>query len=407
MLLQTPSPVHLSYCQNIHPGESWGENLQSLREKALRVRDLIAPRGAFGLGLRLGSQAAEELGSAEAREEGRSLLETHNLYPFTVNGFPFGRFHRGPVKEQVYAPDWRSPRRADYTCALADILAGWIPESAEASISTVPGSYAAWIQGESDVQLMAEYLGKTAVHLAKIERDQGKTIHLGLEPEPDCFLETTTQTVDFFQNALPQNAVPVISGALQVSAARAGEILRRHVGVCFDTCHIALQYEDLADSLETLEKEGIKISKIQLSAALKTPATPEGIGALGQFSEPTYLHQVKARRAHAAPVAWKDLPDALREAPSHTGLEELRVHFHVPLFFAPKAPLESTRDALDTRFWNKVRRGVSPHVEIETYTFDVLPPEVHPGNVVESIAAEYRWVLEQMEEAAPTKSTRA
>lgn len=394
-LLSSP-PVHLAYCQNIHPGESWGENLLSLQEKAVAVRDLLTPVGPFGLGLRLGARAAEDLQDSKALAAGRSFFQKQNVYPFTVNGFPYGRFHRGPVKERVYAPDWRTSERLNYTCALADILASWLPDAAEASISTVPGSYAAWIQNSSDIAAIAHTLGTAVAHLARIEQQQGKFIHLGLEPEPDCFLETTAQTVDFFQTALPQTAVPVLANALQIAPSRAEEILRRHLGVCFDTCHIALQFENLAESLRRLQKAGIKISKIQLSAALKTPASPEGIEALRQFEEPTYLHQVKGLDTAGQHIAWRDLPEALEGASALKNLQELRVHFHVPLFYAPRGPLQSTRDALDSAFWELVRSGITSHVEIETYTFDVLPPEAQPGDVLRSIAEEYRWVLGQL-----------
>jgi hypothetical protein len=401
----TPS-IHLAYCQNIHPGESWSENLLSLREKAVGVRDLLAPAGPFGLGLRLGARAAEDLLDARALEAGSSLFREKNLYPFTVNGFPYGRFHRGPVKEQVYAPDWRTAERLEYTCALADILARWLPDSGEASISTVPGSYAAWIKTPADVAALARTLGGAAAHLARIEQEHGKFIHLGLEPEPDCFLETTAQTIDFFQSALPHVAIPVVADALKTTASRAEEILRRHLGVCFDTCHIALQFENLAESLRTLQRADIKISKIQLSAALKTPASREGVEALRQFEEPTYLHQVKGLNLAGDRVAWRDLPEAFADATALETMQELRVHFHVPLFFAPRSPLESTRDALDGPFWELVRAGISPHVEIETYTFDVLPAEAHPGDVLRSVAEEYRWVLSQLDSRASEAFTR-
>jgi hypothetical protein len=397
MLLQSSPPIHLAYCQNIHPGESWLENLESLRSKTLDVRNQVHPASRFGLGLRMGAHAADDLGDSEALESGRRFFEAHDLYPFTVNGFPYGRFHRGPVKEQVYAPDWRSETRVEYTCRLADILSDWIPEGGEAGISTVPGSYAAWIHTPHDVDAIGRSLGKAVVHLARIEHSRGKYIHLGLEPEPDCFLETTAQTVDFFQTALPAAAVPVVAKELQISAEQAEGTIRRHLGVCFDTCHIALQFENLTESLNSLERAGIKISKIQLSAAIKTKPHAEGTQALRWFEEPIYLHQVKGRAASGRKRMWRDLPELFSTPQESLGdLEELRVHFHVPLFFDPRLPLQSTRDALDAEFWTKVRSGICPHLEIETYTFDVLPPEAHPGDVVQSITREYRWVLDQI-----------
>ena len=41
---------------------------------------------------------------------------------------------------------------------------------------------------------------------------------------------------------------------------------------------------------------------------------------------------------------------------------------------------------------HELRTGATSHVEIETYTFDVLPKALHPGDVVKSIAREYEWV---------------
>ena len=243
---------------------------------------------------------------------------------------------------------------------------------------------------------MARTLGHAVAHLAAVERTTGRHVHLGLEPEPDCFLETTPQTLEFFHNTLPEGALPVLKNALGVNEPQALELLHRHLGVCFDTCHVALQFEDPAAALRAYRDAGILISKIQLSAALRTKASPGAISALAAFQEPTYLHQVKARSEDGAILSWPDLPAALAVLPSAAALDELRVHFHVPLFIAPTAPLASTADTLTPAFWDLVRSGICPHLEIETYTFDVLPPEVHPGDIIRSIAEEYRWVLNHL-----------
>jgi sugar phosphate isomerase/epimerase len=405
-LPQNPQ-LHLTYCQNIHPGEHWVENHSALSEKAVAVKNALQVAGPFGLGLRLSATAAAELAEAGPLAEGTALFAAHNLYPFSINGFPYGRFHKGPVKENVYAPDWRTPERLDYTLRLAEILAHWLPAGEEGSISTVPGSFAPWIQSREDELSMARNLGAAAAGLARLEARTGRRIHLGLEPEPDCYLETTAQTLAFFADALPAGALPVLREQLQMGPEAALELLHRHLGVCFDTCHVALQYEDLTASLRAYRSAGVLLSKIQLSAALRAPATPEAIEALEAFREPTYLHQVKARGPHGLRKAWTDLPAGLAALPDESGLEELRVHFHVPLFVAPRAPLASTADSLDRAFWKEVLAGACPHLEIETYTFDVLPPEVHPGDIVESIAAEYRWVLRQLKEAGAADPAKA
>ncbi len=397
MLLQDRPPLHLTYCLNIHPGESWAENFAAIREKAVAVKQLVAPDRAFGLGLRIAHQAATEL-SADAglREEARAFFAAEQLYPFSINGFPYGRFHAGPVKENVYAPDWRTPERLAYTKALADILARWLPAGTDGSISTVPGSFKPWIQSHGDRELMVRNLATAALHFARIERETGREIHLGLEPEPDCFLETTEETLQFFRETLwPIGAAEIVRQ--QGGSAEAAEtLLRRHVGVCFDTCHVALQYEDPAASLAALRAAGIRISKVQLSAALRTVSNAESWAALRAFAEPVYLHQVKGRGPADLRYACVDLGRALEEVPRLPPLDELRVHFHVPLFFESAGVLRSTSGTLTPEFFSALRGGVCPHLEIETYTFDVLPPEVRPADVVQSIAREYEWILAKL-----------
>ncbi|MEI6873095.1 MAG: metabolite traffic protein EboE, partial [Verrucomicrobiota bacterium] len=359
--------LHLAYCQNIHPGETWHEHLGALQEKATGVRTALnsaglLPYGApFGLGLRLSAHAAAELQAEPNLNQGRVLFESETLYPFSINGFPYGKFHRGPVKQNVYAPDWRSTERLEYTVNLANALAAWLPRGSAGSISTVPGSYAAWIHNKEAESEMAKMLGTAVCHLARLERETDRLIHLGLEPEPDCFLETTAQTIAFFQGTLPEGALPVIKKTLGTSLEQAEALLRRHLGVCFDTCHVALQFEDPATALCAYRDAGILISKIQISAALRTKATPDACKALAQFQEPTYLHQVKALRTNGTLATWPDLPNAIEALSlpaALNALEELRVHFHVPLFVSPKAPLASTANTLEDAFWSEVRSGI-------------------------------------------------
>jgi len=397
MILQHSPPLHLTYCLNIHPGESWAENFAAIREKTLAVKQRVAPDQWFGIGLRMAHQAAEELtASADLRAQALDFFSSNQLYPFSINGFPYGRFHAGPVKEHVYAPDWRTPERLHYTMQLADLLAGWLPEQVDGSISTVPCSFKSWIQSPADVLAMVEHLASAVAYLAAVHEDTGREIHLGLEPEPDCYLETTAETIAFFKNVLFTSGATELARLLKCYRSDAEALIRKHLGVCFDTCHAALQYEDLAESLRAYQAEGIRISKIQLSAALAAKSNPASWAALGKFVEPVYLHQVKARAQSGEMFSWSDLPRGLEGLPKYPDIEELRVHFHVPLFANLEAPLESTVSALTPDFFHELRSGAASHVEIETYTFDVLPPEIHPGDVVKSVAREYAWVLGQL-----------
>ena len=123
MIVQHQPPLHLTYCLNIHPGETWAENLAAIREKTARVRQFVAPDQWFGLGLRLSAQAAAELAANPAlRHEALDVFAENQFYPFSVNAFPYGRFHAGAVKEDVYSPDWRATERRDYTFNAASAV---------------------------------------------------------------------------------------------------------------------------------------------------------------------------------------------------------------------------------------------------------------------------------------------
>jgi sugar phosphate isomerase/epimerase len=397
MIVQHSPPLHLTYCLNIHPGETWAENIAAIQEKTALVRQIVAPGQWFGLGLRLGAQAvADHLAFPALRKEALDVFAAHQFYPFSVNAFPYGRFHAGPVKASVYSPDWRTADRRDYTFHVADLLAGWLPEGVDGSISTVPGSFKDWIDDEVGVAAMVENLAATAAYLAALREDTGREIHLGLEPEPWCFLETTAETVRFFKEHLWTSGAETFRRIRGCSPEEAETSMRRHLGVCFDTCHVALQFEEPLEALRTYAREGIRISKVQLSAALMTKGGSDGWEALRPFAEGVYLHQVRSRAANGEIRAWVDLPRALEDKEGREGIEEARVHFHVPLFFTGNGPLASTVSTLSPEFFQELRRGVTSHVEIETYTFDVLPPEVHPGDVVKSIAREYAWVQEHL-----------
>jgi len=394
MKVQHDPPIHLTYCLNVHPGETWEENFAAIREKALAVRAGLDREGAFGLGMRLSAEAAETLAQPAALEEFRTFLGRENLYVFTINGFPWGQFHGTAVKEDVYRPDWRTPERRDYTIRLADILAELLPEGVTGSISTVPGSYKPWIQTDADVVAMVDMLADTAAHLAELHDRTGVEITLALEPEPDCYIETTDETLAFFHGPLRDVGVAYLSRKHGLAADRAEEVLARYLSVCFDAAHLAVEFEDLGETLTRLQDGSVRVGKIHLSAALRAEPTPEAIERLGEFCDPVYLHQVKARGADGAIRSFPDLPAAL--AAGGAANEEWRIHFHVPLFFGQFGALQSTSSLFTDDFVAAVTGGATEHLEIETYTFDVLPADLRAADVTDSIAREYEWVLDRM-----------
>ena len=394
MQISNQPRAHLTYCLNVHSGETLADQIAAIRDHAALIRDTVAPGRRFGLGLRISNRASLELESGQNLAELRDFLETQNLYVFTINGFPYGEFHGAVVKEKVYSPDWRTPERRDYTIRLARQLSALLPDGVTGSISTVPGSYKQWIRSSADIEAMAIHLADVAAVLAALRAETGKEIHIGLEPEPDCYIETSAETVEFFtRHLLPKGARRLaIAGGCSVSAAEA--TLRRHIGVCFDTCHMALQFEDLCAGLEQFSAQGIRISKIQISAAIRTPWRRASAEILRPFCDPVYLHQVKTL-VDGKPLSRGDLGSALVSSEAREG-EEWRIHFHVPLYFVNDGPIESTASQLTPMFFQRALDLGVEHFEIETYTFDVLPESLRESGVNHSVAGEYRWVLSRM-----------
>ena len=388
------SDTHLTYCLNVHPGDDWASSLQNIRNHALRIRDRVEAR-PFGLGLRVSDTASRELANDAEREQFRAFMADENLYAFTVNAFPFASFHKEPVKQRVYEPDWTHDARVDYTNRVASILAELLPAGMDGSISTVPGSYKAWITTDDQVRKLCENLAESVIHLILTERIADRYLHIGLEPEPDCYLETTDETIAFLNGPMQDLGVPYIANRLNISRDKGAELLKRHLGVCLDTCHSALQFEDPAENIQRYAEAGILISKIQISAALRCAATPDNLAALAAFDDPVYLHQVKAstdNRIHG----FRDLPDALAHYQATPAEEtELRIHFHVPLHFDSNGPLHSTRDTMTPAFFALAKQHCR-HLEIETYTFDVLPDDLRTGDVCDSTCEEYQWLISQL-----------
>ena len=389
-----PELGHLTYCTNIHPGETWPEVLSALRGNLPSIRNEAAQGERFGVGLRLGAPAALALQEETAFAELRGLLDAENSYVFTINGFPYGSFHGRRVKEDVYAPDWSTPERLAYTGQLAEILARLLPDGVSGSISTVPGTFAAWAEGRIDA--ITNNLVRQAAHLVEIRRRTGASIILTLEPEPCCFLETIAETAAYFEGSLyGEGAVSLMAELCGLSRGEAADALRRHLGVCYDVCHAAVEFEDPRASLDLLRSKGIPIGKLQLSSALKVDAvTAETVEQLRPFDERVYLHQVVARNGSGL-VRYLDLPEALADAGSTLG-SEWRIHFHVPVFLSEMEHFSTTQEFLREVLALHRERPISEHLEVETYTWDVLPERYRGIPVSTAIARELNWVRQQL-----------
>lgn len=393
--------IHLTYCTNIHPGESWDEVFANLKQYIPVLKSRLSPEKPFGIGLRLANIAAQELLEENKLAQFQSWLTAQNLYVFTLNGFPYGGFHHQVVKDGVYAPDWSKLERLDYTINLAKVLATLLPQDMEGGISTVPLSYKPWWKcdrtAESDIfQFSCLHLASLTAELINIRQQTGKLIHLDIEPEPDGLLENTAEVIDFFTNWLIPTSGAYLAKSLGISTQLAETQLLEHIRVCYDTCHFALEYEDPAIVFARFQDAGIKIGKIQLSAAIKVllPADREVLlSRLRPFAESTYLHQVIERWADGSLHHYPDLVTALPHL-EQSKAKEWRTHFHVPIFVSDYQVLQSTQDDIIAVLQLLQANPVCQHLEIETYTWDVLPQEMKI-DLLASIQREYEWVLQK------------
>jgi sugar phosphate isomerase/epimerase len=382
--------LHLTYCTNIHPGETWPEVQENIARHVVAVKARLSPDRPFGVGLRLSAAAAAELAVPATLEAFRAFLADHGLYVFTINGFPYGAFHGTTVKERVYRPDWREDERVSYSDLLAELLAALLPTGLDGSVSTVPGCFRPLAAEPGSLDAMAEHLRRHAAFLYHLRERTGRTIGLALEPEPHCILETTAEGVAFLETHLFSRE------SIQSFTALTGageEALRRHLGLCLDACHAAVEYEDPADALSVPAAAGVRIWKIQVSAGLRVNRpTLDSLLALGPFAEGVYLHQVVIRRG-AALTRYVDLPQALAEVRADDPGDEWRIHFHVPLFQERLGPFFNTQPFLARLLSLVANRPPTQHLEVETYTWDVLPEEHRRIPVDDAIARELSWTL--------------
>lgn len=373
--------LHLAYCTNVHRGQSWAETFAALERHTDVVRRRVSPTELYAIGLRLGAKAAAELSHPATLDAFRRWLDLHQSYVFTINGFPYGSFHGTRVKEQVYAPDWSTPERLAYTQQLFDLLAQLVPAGIAGSVSTVPVSFKGFSLSAEQHKAIFANLTACARHIEELSDKSGRDLHLGLEPEPLCLLETTAETVAFFAD--------------WAAADRDVDRWRQYVGVNYDCCHLAVEFESAGAALDRLAQAGLRLSKLHLSSALRVKPDAIGRAALAAFIEPVYLHQVVAGNAATGEVFRRtvDLPEALANTtPPHPD-EEWRVHFHVPLHASPGAPFSDTRDHLaEALDWLRDHPGSCQHLEMETYTWEVLPANLRLS-IEDQLVREYAWAL--------------
>ncbi len=403
--MKLPNDHHLTYCTNIHPAESWQDTVDSLQTYVPAIKKVLSPDQRFGIGLRLSHIASEALSEGNNLTDFKNWLAANDAYVAVINGFPYGGFHRQVVKDDVYQPDWTTQERLDYTLRLFGILAELLPQDMDGGVSTCPLSYEPW-HGDDPrkrhevLEQSTAHLIKVAEHLYQIRQKTGQWLHLDIEPEPDGMLDHTQEVIDYYRQWLIPQGTGYLKEQLGLSAEASEACLKDHIQLCYDVCHFAVVYEKPPTVFSRLKAEGIRIGRVQISAALKADLPADvsqrtRVAKLFQpFVESTYLHQVVQRNKNGTYVHYNDLPAALAQI-ADPAAREWRTHFHVPVFLDSYGTLQSTQDDILEVLAYLKQEKVTHHLEVETYTWEVLPKDIRL-TLEESIIRELKWVKQNM-----------
>jgi hypothetical protein len=391
---------HLTYSTLVHPGDTWEDMWASVTTYVPQVKARVCPDQPFGVSLRLSAASAATLaGDRGRRDELKRFLADNDLYLYTVNAFPYGPFKGRRVKEDVYEPDWRSEERTQYTIDVANVLADVVPESIAPSIQTAPLGFKPRVTGPDVVAEYTEHVLRVAAHLVGLEERTGRCVTLAIEPEPFCYLETTDETIEYFEQELYSGSgAGRLAELARIPISEAHAALRRHLGIVFDICHQAVEYEDIPASLRKLVDAGIPILKLQEAAALHVPeVTPEAVDELRRYAETIYLTQTLERRNGGDLTYYLNVEDAIAAWEADPAPREWRVHIHVPVFLDDLGAFRSTRFAIADALAVHKKTPLSRQLEIETYTWDMLPADLKTGDIVDYVCRELEWVKSQLQ----------
>jgi hypothetical protein len=395
---------HLAYSTLVHPGDTWAEMRASLETYAPAVKARVSPDSPYAVSLRISAASAATL-SADPAEVSRlrGWLDDHGMYVYTINAFPAGPFKGRVVMENVYEPDWATEDRVRYTCQVADVVARIAPDHISPSIQTAPLAFRPKVTTDDDVAALTHNLLRVVAHLVELERRTGRRVKLALEPEPACYLETTEETIRFFEDRVwSASGVQQLCELTGLPASEAVGAVRRHLGIVFDICHQSVQFEDITASLQALYAAGVPIFKLQAAAALWVPdVTPDAVAALEAFTDTIYLSQTTQRRDGEL-TRFLNLSDAIaawRADPG--GTREWRTHFHVPVFLDDLGEFRTTRPGIEAALAVHAQTPLSDHLEIETYTWDVLPAHLKTGDIIDYVSRELEWMRSTLDAFVP------
>jgi hypothetical protein len=389
---------HLTYSTLVHPADDWEQLWKSVNTYLPQVKARMAPNQKFGVCLRTSAPSAAALSADPSkRADLKQFFADNDLYLYTANAFVYGVFKKQIIKEDVYEPDWRTEDRVEYTMQVASLLAHLAPDGIEPSIQSAPLGFKPRVTGEDVVEAYTTNVIRVVAHLVKLHKETGKVVTLGLEPEPRCFLETTDETVEYFTKTLFSGATATrLAKMTGLNEADAATAMRKHMGVVFDIGHQAVGFEHIPTSLQKLVDNDVQIVKLQEAASMYMPGvTQKTVDALQAFAKTIYLSQT-CQKKDGKTTWFMNLEDAFEDWYKNPGPRDWRTHFHVPVFLNDLGAFGTTRYALEEALAFHKKTPLSAHLEIETYTWDVLPDHLKTGDIVEYVCREMDWVKGQL-----------
>jgi hypothetical protein len=286
---------------------------------------------------------------------------------------------------------------------MAEIQNVLLPPQIDGSISTLPLGWPV-VGGKSNLDdqsfwnSCARNLKSCAERLDNLAQTSGRNICVCLEPEPGCVLDTCEDVVGFFDQNL-------LTGDTQ-----SNQRIKKHIGVCHDICHSAVMFEEQSNAVDAFRLAGIRIGKVQVSSAVAVDFDAGDVNdrtakliQLRSFAEPKYLHQTSVLR-NGQQTFFEDLHLALAAFGEH--LEgQWRVHFHVPIFSSTLDAIGTTQSDIQKCIESIRKSGEPmPHLEIETYAWNVLPKSLRQESLADGIAKELKWFEQLMDSDASLAS---
>ena len=384
---------HLTYSTLVHHTDDWDQLWKSVNTYLPAVKLRVAPDQPFGVCLRTSAPSAAALSADPSKRAAlKQFFADQDLYLYTANAFVYGVFKKQVIKEDVYEPDWQTPERREYTKQVASLLAELAPEGVNPSIQSAPLGFKPKVTGAHVVDEYTSNVIDVVAHLVDLTKTTGKTVTLGLEPEPRCYLETTDETIAYFTNYLfSGKTAQHLAKKTGLNEADAHQAMRDYTGVVFDIGHQSVGYEDIPASLQKLVDAGVHIVKLQEAASMHMPnVTQKTVDALQSFAKTIYLSQT-CQKKDGKTTWFLNLEDAFEAFQKDPGPRDWRTHFHVPVFLDDLGAFGTTRFALEQALAVHKQTPLSTHLEIETYTWDVLPDHLKTGDIVEYVTRELDW----------------